>query len=52
VARLKLAAMGIDIDTLGQQLQQKGAASFVASWTSLLERLARERARPVLSRGG
>jgi len=48
----EFAAAGIDIDTLGQQLQQKGAASFVASWTSLLERLARERARPVLSRGG
>jgi transaldolase len=32
-------AAGIDVDALGLELQQKGAASFVASWTSLLARV-------------
>ena len=38
------AAAGIDVEALGLELQQKGAASFVASWTSLLERIERARA--------
>jgi transaldolase len=35
----RFAAAGIDVDALGLELQQKGAASFVASWTSLLARV-------------
>ncbi|MFL6591351.1 MAG: transaldolase [Luteimonas sp.] len=30
---------GIDVDALAKQLQQEGAASFVKSWTELLERI-------------
>jgi transaldolase len=48
----EFAAAGIDLDTLAQELQKKGAASFVASWTSLLDRLTQELATPVLSAGG
>jgi transaldolase len=36
----RFAAAGIDVDALGLELQQKGAAAFVASWTSLLARVA------------
>ncbi len=36
----RFAAAGIDVDALGLELQQKGAASFVGSWTSLLARVA------------
>jgi transaldolase len=35
----RFAQAGIDVDALGLELQQKGAASFVASWTSLLARV-------------
>jgi transaldolase len=35
----RFAAAGIDIDGLGLELQQKGAAAFVTSWTSLLARV-------------
>jgi transaldolase len=37
------AAAGIDIDALGAQLQTEGAASFVASWESLLSSIAGKR---------
>ena len=33
-------AAGIDIDLLGETLQSKGAASFVASWTAMLARIS------------
>jgi transaldolase len=36
----RFAAAGIDVDAVGLDLQQKGAVSFVASWTSLLARVA------------
>ena len=32
-------AAGVDIDALGQRLQDDGADAFVASWGQLLERL-------------
>jgi transaldolase len=32
----KFAAVGIDIDALGQQLQEEGAKAFVKSWNDLL----------------
>ena len=35
----RFAAAGVDVDALGLELQQKGAASFVTSWTSLLARV-------------
>jgi transaldolase len=35
----RFAAAGVDIDALGDELQAKGAAAFVASWNSLLERI-------------
>ncbi len=35
----RFAVAGVDVDSLGDELQGKGAASFVASWTSLLERI-------------
>ena len=35
----RFAQAGIDVDALGLELQQKGASSFVASWTSLLARV-------------
>ena len=35
----RFAGAGIDVDALGLELQQKGAASFVSSWTSLLARV-------------
>jgi transaldolase len=35
----RFTAAGIDLAALGDELQVKGAASFVASWTSLLERI-------------
>jgi transaldolase len=38
------AAAGIDIDALGAQLQDEGAASFVASWESLLAAVTVKRA--------
>jgi len=37
--RARFAAAGIDIEAVGGQLQVKGADAFVASWTSLLERI-------------
>ena len=36
----RFAAAGIDVEAVGHDLQAKGAAAFVASWTSLLERIA------------
>ncbi len=36
----RFAAAGVDVEAVGRELQQKGAAAFVASWTSLLERIA------------
>ena len=36
----RFAAAGLDIDAVAEQLQRKGAESFVGSWTSLLERIA------------
>jgi len=36
----RFATAGIDIEAVGADLQRKGAASFVASWSSLLERIA------------
>ena len=33
------AAAGVDIDALGQELQVKGAESFVGSWNSLVARI-------------
>ena len=35
----RFAQAGIDVDAVGLDLQQKGAASFVGSWTSLLARV-------------
>ncbi len=35
----RFAAAGIDVEELGSELQQKGAASFVTSWMSLLARV-------------
>ena len=35
----RFAAAGIDVETLGHELQVKGAESFVASWNSLLARI-------------
>ena len=35
----RFARVGIDVDAVGLDLQQKGAASFVGSWTSLLARV-------------
>ena len=35
----RIAAAGIDVDALADQLQKEGAESFVASWTELLERI-------------
>ena len=32
----KFADVGIDIDALGQQLQEEGAKAFVKSWNDLL----------------
>ena len=39
-ALARFAEAGIDVEAVGHELQAKGAASFVASWTSLLERIA------------
>jgi transaldolase len=36
----KFAKAGIDTDTLGSQLQEEGAASFVKSWKDLIECIA------------
>ena len=35
----RFAQAGVDVDAVGLDLQQKGAASFVGSWTSLLARV-------------
>ena len=35
----RFAAAGIDVETVGDELQVKGADAFVASWTSLLSRI-------------
>ncbi len=40
----RFAAAGIDVEAVGLDLQQKGAASFVASWTSLLARVGEKSA--------
>jgi len=34
-----IGAAGVDVDGLGQRLQDDGADAFVASWGQLLERL-------------
>jgi transaldolase len=39
-----LREAGRDVGSIGRQLQSDGAASFVASWTSLLERITAKRA--------
>jgi transaldolase len=36
----RLAKAGIDTDSLGSQLQDDGAASFVKSWKDLMECIA------------
>ena len=36
----RFAQAGIDIETLGVQLQQDGAVAFVKSWHALLARIA------------
>ena len=36
----RYAAAGVDVDALAAQLQREGAASFVASWRDLLQRIA------------
>jgi transaldolase len=36
----RFTAAGLDIDAIAEQLQRKGAESFVGSWTSLLDRIA------------
>jgi transaldolase len=36
----RFAEAGLDIDAAAAELQRKGAESFVASWTSLMERIA------------
>jgi transaldolase len=36
----RFAATGIDVEAVGRDLQEKGAAAFVASWSSLLERIS------------
>ena len=35
----RFAAAGVDVEALGQELQQKGADAFVTSWNSLLGRI-------------
>ena len=40
----RFGAAGIDVDALATDLQQKGAAAFVASWDALLARVAEKRA--------
>jgi transaldolase len=35
----RFAAAGIDVDALAAQLQVDGAASFVKSWTELMQRI-------------
>jgi transaldolase len=37
---VRFAASGVDVEAVGRDLQEKGAAAFVASWNSLLERIA------------
>jgi len=39
----RFAQAGVDIDALAAQLQREGAASFVKSWQSLLQRIADKR---------
>jgi transaldolase len=36
----RFAEAGVDVDAVAAELQRKGAESFVASWTSLLDRIA------------
>ena len=36
----QIASAGVDIDRLAERLQREGAASFVASWKQLLQRVA------------
>jgi transaldolase len=36
----RFVAAGVDVDVVAGELQHNGAASFVGSWTSLLERIA------------
>jgi transaldolase len=35
----RFARAGIDVDALAAQLQVEGAASFVKSWTELMQRI-------------
>jgi transaldolase len=39
-ALARFAAAGVDVEAVGRALQEKGAAAFVASWRSLVERIA------------
>ncbi len=36
----RFTAAGVDVEAVGRTLQEKGAAAFVASWRSLVERIA------------
>ena len=36
----RFSSAGVDVEAVGRDLQEKGAAAFVASWSSLLERIA------------
>jgi len=47
----RFAKAGIDIEALAVQLQREGAASFVKSWQSLLQRIADKRAALATPRG-
>jgi transaldolase len=40
----RFTAAGVDVDAVGRSLQEKGAAAFVTSWGSLLERVAEKAA--------
>jgi len=40
----RFAAAGIDIDALAQKLQVEGAASFVKSWSELMQSIAEKSA--------
>jgi len=43
---VQFARSGIDIDTLGDQLQKNGAKAFVKSWSDLMEVISSKCAEP------
>jgi transaldolase len=47
----RFAAAGVDVESLGHELQEKGAAAFVASWHSLLARIAAKAAKVAGTQG-